>query len=240
MMELLLNDCMHPRSNNPYNLPSVKITLSQKEWHDISLESSHPIYDQATRWPLLCSCALLTSRGELEWNEKYTSSGDMTHIGVFPRMMCSTIVAYCNRVRNKVDRYEDKERVKIGCKELKATHEKRLKDLRGKRPSLYRDQSQHNWRDIMMNSRPWKEEPMKRIGSDVQPSPQLLLRATHHNLLSGVVPSRHIDTSLGIDLPLSAVKGKNASFSTITSKLPAKELDQQGRNVQLAQALNLH
>jgi hypothetical protein len=63
----------------------------------------------------------MTSRGEKEWNDEYTCSGDMTYIGALPISMGECIVEFCNEAQAASDRREDRKEMNNMCKELKAT-----------------------------------------------------------------------------------------------------------------------
>jgi hypothetical protein len=62
----------------------------------------------------------MTSRGEEEWNDEYTCSGDMTYIGAFPMSMGECIEEFCNEAIAKADRSEDRKEYSAMCKELKS------------------------------------------------------------------------------------------------------------------------
>jgi hypothetical protein len=63
----------------------------------------------------------MTSRGEIEWNDEYTCSGDMTYIGAFPMSMGECIEEYCEEAIAKADRSENRKEYSTMCKELKST-----------------------------------------------------------------------------------------------------------------------
>ena len=97
MNELPINDCRLQDDLHDRNPDGARITLSACEWAVIKLDTTHYLHLPANRWPNLSSCGLMTSRGEKEWNDEYTCSGDMTYIGA----------VLCNEATAKADRRED-------------------------------------------------------------------------------------------------------------------------------------
>ena len=120
MNELPINDCRLQDDSHDRNPDGARITLSACEWAVIKNDNTHYLNLQANRWPHLSSCGLKTSRGEKEWNDEYTCSGDMTHIGVLPISMGECIEDFCNEATAQVDRREDRKECIDMCKDLRA------------------------------------------------------------------------------------------------------------------------
>ena len=63
----------------------------------------------------------MTSRGEEEWNDELTCSGDMTHIGALPVNMEECIKDFCSEAKAKTDsRREDRKECNDMCKALRS------------------------------------------------------------------------------------------------------------------------
>jgi hypothetical protein len=78
----------------------------------------------------------MTSRGEKEWNDEYTCSGDMTYIGALPISMGECIEEFCNEAHaTSGDRRDDRNNVINMCKELKATW-KDIENLARMKPEI--------------------------------------------------------------------------------------------------------
>ena len=121
MSEISVNDCGLPGSEHPGESVGAKITIATEEWENIKVQPTHRLFKQANAWPLASSCGFLTSRAEDEWNEDWTSSGDLTYIGAMPRLITDEIQHYCQEAMEKTRGAAEKEAVKNMCKNIKAS-----------------------------------------------------------------------------------------------------------------------
>ena len=120
MMNVLpLNDCRLPGDLIDQNPVGTRITLRTEEWTAIERNREHPLHSQANRWPNLSACGLMTCRGENEWNDDHTCSGDMTYIGALPACMGMCIEEFSKAAIAKCSRSEDRVRKNKNCKNLR-------------------------------------------------------------------------------------------------------------------------
>ena len=115
MSEISVNDCALPGSEYPEDTVGAKITFASAEWENIKVQPTHRLFKQANTWPLASSCGFLTSRAEDEWNEEWTSSGDLTYIGAMPKIVKEVIHEYCQEAVTKAVGAAEKEAVKDMC-----------------------------------------------------------------------------------------------------------------------------
>jgi hypothetical protein len=87
---------------------------------------------------LASSCGFLTSRAEDEWNEEWTSSGDLTHIGAMPKIVKEEIQKYCQEALAKAVGAAEKEVVKDMCNNVKSSWKDVMKFSRAKPRAIQR------------------------------------------------------------------------------------------------------
>jgi hypothetical protein len=109
-----------PESEYPGDTVGATITFASDEWENIKVQPTHRLFKQANTWPLASSCGFLTSRTEDEWNEDWTSSGDLTFIGAMPKIVKEEIHKYCKEALVKAVGAAEKEVVKDMCNKVKS------------------------------------------------------------------------------------------------------------------------
>ena len=138
MSEISVNDCALPGNEHPRSIVSAKITVTNDEWDKIRAQPTHRLYKQANAWPLASSCGFLTSRAEDEWNEEWTSSGDLTYIGAMPKLIKEEINKYCKEALAKAVGAAEREVVKGMCNNVKSSWKDVMKFSRAKPRAIQR------------------------------------------------------------------------------------------------------
>ena len=117
------------------NPEGARITLPISEWIELKSDNAHRLHLQANRWPHLSTSGFMTSRGEEEWNDEFTCSGDMTHIGALPVKMTECIKDFCSEAKLKTDRREDRKECDEKSKNLRMKW-KSIEDLVRHKPEI--------------------------------------------------------------------------------------------------------